>query len=137
MLVMTATRLVVILEKSIYALRMGEAIGLVTSRTSVMGTDMNSSSKTPACSDPGRRHAGTKSNLLLRETQIAWPQFHALASAARSLELCRDVITNGGTLRSSLYVVLGITRQSVCVEFRTSIRLNRALKSKPARMTFA
>ena len=38
--VTTATRLVVILEKSIYALRMGEAIGLVTSRTSTMRTDM-------------------------------------------------------------------------------------------------
>jgi hypothetical protein len=38
--VTTATRLVVILEKSIYALRIGDAIGLVTSRMSVMRTDI-------------------------------------------------------------------------------------------------
>jgi hypothetical protein len=35
-----AARLVVIFEKSMYALRMGDAIGLVISRTSMMRTDM-------------------------------------------------------------------------------------------------
>src|SRR5690349_16371789 len=50
-LVTTATRLEVILLKSIYAFRIGELIGLVTSRTSTMRIGISRNSSTAPGSD--------------------------------------------------------------------------------------